>query len=124
MKTILCADFEFYKEIYSLIPKNNPDVVMDYVEDGETALEYLSKKRYDYLITTIVMPKLDGLHVIDEIRGDSSKYGNPDICVLTGLGGDIFMEQIDKRDVYYIDRYDSDVNEIQEEITKFLNKQK
>lgn len=120
MKTLLCADFEFYNEIYSKIPELNTGIDMDYVEDGEEALKKLSEKKYDFLISTIVMPKKHGFDVIDEIQTDNDKYGDPKICVLTGLTGDIFMEQIGKRDVEYIYRNNKTIEEIQSEITNFL----
>lgn len=120
MKTLLCADFEFHDEIYSKIPENNQEIEMDYVRDGEATLEALGMKKYDFLITTIVMPKLDGFNVIDRIYSDPDRYGKPKICVLTGLGGDLFMEQIKKRNVGYIYRNDKTIKEIQEEITRFL----
>jgi CheY-like chemotaxis protein len=122
MKTLLCADFGFYDEIYSKIPEQNPNVVMDYVEDGETALEYLSKKRYDYLITTIVMPKKHGFDVIDEIREEPDKYSSPKITILTGLCGDTFLEEVKKRKVNFISRYERNIEDILFDISKFLNK--
>jgi CheY-like chemotaxis protein len=119
MKTLLCADFEFYDSIYSKIPERNPDVQMDYVIDGKQALQKLSEKKYDFLITTIVMPEIHGLDLIDAIQADKDKYGNPKIAVLTGLGGEIFMEHIKKRKVDYIDRYDILIEDIQIEIERF-----
>ena len=46
---------------------------VDAVYDGEEALAYLSNSSYDGAILDIMMPKMDGLAVLKEIR----RQGNP-----------------------------------------------
>ena len=40
--------------------------------DGQAALEKLREERFDVLITELVMPKLDGLDLLDQLRSESS----------------------------------------------------
>lgn len=46
---------------------------VDAVYDGEAALEYLEAGNYDGVILDIMMPKLDGIQVLQELR----RRGNP-----------------------------------------------
>ena len=39
--------------------------------DGQAALEQLRDEHYDVLITELVMPKMDGLDLLDRLRIDS-----------------------------------------------------
>lgn len=54
---------------------------IDEASDGEQALEKLRAERYDILITELVMPKLDGLALLDAIREESSIKPNVIIMV-------------------------------------------
>ena len=58
------------RAITKILEKNNYSV--DTVYDGESALSYLDTEMYDAAILDIMMPKLDGLSVLKEIR----KKGN------------------------------------------------
>ena len=51
---------------------------MDAVFDGQAALEYLEADNYDCVILDIMMPKVDGITVLKEMR----KKGNliPMLC--------------------------------------------
>jgi CheY-like chemotaxis protein len=124
MRNLLCADIEFYDVIYSKIPSRNPDIKMDFVSDGEQALLKLSQNKYDLFITTVIMPRMDGIETIDKVQANPKIYGTPKIAILTGLGGDKFMEYVSKRKVDFIDRYDRKLEEILFEVDQFLKLEK
>ena len=44
--------------------------IVDTVDNGEDALVYARTNRYDGIILDIMMPKMDGLQVLSELRGD------------------------------------------------------
>ncbi len=54
------------KALTTILKRNNYSV--DAVYDGQTALEYLEMDNYDCAILDIMMPKLDGISVLKEIR--------------------------------------------------------
>lgn len=54
------------KALTTILKRNNYSV--DAVYDGQTALEYLEMDNYDCAILDIMMPKLDGILVLKEIR--------------------------------------------------------
>ncbi len=47
--------------------------VVDHVADGETGLDLASSESYDAAIIDIMLPKLDGLALIDQLRSRGSK---------------------------------------------------
>lgn len=54
------------KALTTILKRNNYSI--DAVYDGQTALEYLEMDNYDCAILDIMMPKLDGISVLKEIR--------------------------------------------------------
>ena len=58
------------RALKAILERNNYSV--DAVFDGKTALEYLEADNYDCVILDIMMPKVDGITVLKEIR----KKGN------------------------------------------------
>lgn len=76
MRLLLAEDEKaLSKALTAILERNNYSV--DAVYDGQAALEYLEADNYDGVILDIMMPKIDGITVLKEIR----KKGNliPDI---------------------------------------------
>jgi two-component system OmpR family response regulator len=48
--------------------------VVDHVADGEAGLDLASSESYDAAIIDKMLPKLDGLSLIDQIRSGGSNY--------------------------------------------------
>jgi DNA-binding response OmpR family regulator len=53
--------------------------------DGEEALEYAKSKEYDIILLDIMLPKLDGMEVCQQIR----EFSNVPIIMLTAKGDDM-----------------------------------
>lgn len=70
--TILVADDE--KEIRDLLRLylENENYHIVEAEDGEQALELFHQKKIDLCLLDIMMPKLDGYHVLQELRKESN----------------------------------------------------
>lgn len=72
MRILLAEDERsLSRAIVALLEKNNYSV--DAVYDGAEALEYLAAENYDAVILDIMMPKVDGLTVLRQLR----ERGNP-----------------------------------------------
>ena len=56
--------------------------VVDCAYDGEEALEYVRNNEYDIILLDIMLPKLDGLSVCQQIR----EFSNVPIIMLTAKG--------------------------------------
>lgn len=71
MRLLLAEDEKsLSKAIIAILQKNNYSA--DAAYDGEEALDYLASGNYDGLILDLMMPKLDGISVLKELR----KQGN------------------------------------------------
>ena len=72
MRILLAEDERsLSRAVIALLEKNNYSA--DAVYDGEEALEYLAAENYDAVILDIMMPKVDGLTVLQQLR----ERGNP-----------------------------------------------
>lgn len=58
---------------------------VDCAYDGEEALEYAKKKEYDIVLLDVMLPKLNGFEVCQQIR----EFSNMPIVMLTAKGDDM-----------------------------------
>ena len=72
MRILIVEDETFLAEALEQILKRNRYLV-DVVNDGLTGLEYSLSNIYDVIILDIMLPKLDGLKVLREIRKENIK---------------------------------------------------
>lgn len=67
MRLLLAEDEQVLsKALTTILTRNNYSV--DAVYDGQEALEYLKADNYDGVILDIMMPKVDGITVLQELR--------------------------------------------------------
>ena len=67
MRLLLAEDEKaLSKALTAILERNNYSV--DAVYDGEEALAYLDADNYDGVILDIMMPKVDGITVLKELR--------------------------------------------------------
>lgn len=67
MRLLLAEDEQaLSKALTTILQRNNYSVDVAY--DGQEALEYLAADNYDGIILDIMMPKVDGITVLKEIR--------------------------------------------------------
>jgi DNA-binding response OmpR family regulator len=53
-------------------------------DDGETALEALRREKPDLVLLDLIMPKLDGISVLRQMKNDDDLRGIP-VVILTNL---------------------------------------
>lgn len=91
-KILLVEDEADASEIYLDILKGEGlDAVA--VMDGTEALEALQKDKYSLVLLDIIMPKMDGVETLDQIKKDPNKYGTPKVVMLSNIGGDIAIDK-------------------------------
>jgi DNA-binding response OmpR family regulator len=61
------------------------DMQVDCAYDGEEALEYASNNKYDIILLDVMLPKLTGFEVCQQIR----EFSNVPIIMLTAKGDDM-----------------------------------
>lgn len=79
MRLLLAEDeLSLSKAICAILQKNNYSV--DAVYDGAQALEYIKSENYDGIILDIMMPKMNGIEVLRQVRQQG--YTTP-VLILT-----------------------------------------
>ena len=61
------------------------DMQVDCAYDGEEALEYVQNNKYDIILLDVMLPKLNGFEVCQQIR----EFSNVPIIMLTAKGDDM-----------------------------------
>lgn len=87
MKLLLAEDEKELSRALEVILRHN-NYAVDVVHDGQEALEYALAERYDGILLDVMMPKLDGLQVLQSLRKEG--VTSP-VLILTAKG-----EQEDK----------------------------
>lgn len=82
-KILVVDDDNFILEIVSLALMEKGDYAVKKAHNGQEALDYMKQENFDLVITDIIMPEIDGIKFIDEIRKE-----NKNIPVIVMSGGD------------------------------------
>lgn len=85
--------------------------VVGTAKDGEEACEMIKAKEPDVVLLDIVMPKLDGLGVMDKIRRDSSMKKHPSFIMVSAIGNEKITEDAFSlgADYYIMKPFDNDM---------------
>ena len=88
-KIIVVEDEQYLRELYIQILQQEGYSV-DSAEDGDIAFEKLSKNQYDLVLLDVILPKMDGLQILEKLSkmGDR-KFDNT--VLLTNLGQDLVV---------------------------------
>ena len=71
-------------------------------EDGKVALELLSKDKPDVILLDLIMPKMNGIEVLDTVRAGSAWGKKVPIVILTNLSpNDSIMGSVTKNEPSY-----------------------
>lgn len=84
--------------------------VVGTAKNGEEALKLVKEKEPDVILLDIIMPKLDGLGVLDRIRADASVKKQPHCLMISAIGNEKITEDAFLRgaDYYIMKPFDSD----------------
>jgi len=83
-KVIVIDDDLYIRELYEEILKDEGYTV-DSASNGEEAYNKLKIGGYDLILLDIMMPKMDGLGIIDALKKDPPPIKNGPIILLTNL---------------------------------------
>ena len=72
MKVLIVEDEEMLNNIIAKRLKVE-SMIVDQCYNGEDGLDYITTSSYDVIIIDIMMPKLDGLAVVRQMRGEGNK---------------------------------------------------
>lgn len=93
-KILVVEDEEDSKDVLVSLLNNTGKYEVSSASDGNDALAKLEAEtaKFDLVLLDIVMPRLDGIETLRLLKGDTTKYGNPIVLMLTNLGGDVAIE--------------------------------
>lgn len=90
-KILVVEDDKFLQELYvELLSDEGYEV--EYVNDGEAALEKLNSTLYDLILLDIMLPNKDGLGVLKELSDDRKKKQGQ-IIMLTNLAQEAVVQE-------------------------------
>lgn len=80
-------------------------------KDGEEAYKMIKEKEPDVVLLDIVMPKLDGLDVLDKVKQDTTIKNTPSFVMVSAIGKEKITEDAFDRgaDYYIMKPFDHDL---------------
>ncbi len=92
-KILVVDDEPDARDLFGELLSTVPEYEVETAEDGNDCLAKCEATKYDLVLLDIVMPKMDGVEALAQIKGNKEKYGDPIIIMLTNIGGDIAIEK-------------------------------
>ena len=84
-KILLVEDEVSLRELYLELLRQEGFSV-DQARDGQEALDMIQKGGYDLILLDLVLPKLSGVEVLEQLKKQKIKKSNGPVVVLTNLG--------------------------------------
>lgn len=86
-KILIVEDDESLRNLYITILKE-AGFSVDSAADGEVALTLMQKGGYDLILLDIMLPKIDGLTIMDRLSQNPPPVSNQHLVVLSNVGQD------------------------------------
>lgn len=122
VKILIVEDDQFIREFYEeLFVQEGYEV--DTASDGEAALTKIGQGNWSIILLDIMLPKIDGLGVLKELKNKFPNVKNGPIIVLTNLGNSTVINQAFNMGASgYLIKSALNPEEVLAEIKKFLTK--
>ena len=86
-----------------LISNDRELTLVGKANNGEDMYQIIKNKEPDVVLLDLIMPKIDGLSVMDMVNGDKNMKKHPDFIVITAVGQEKIAEDAFKKGAnYYI----------------------
>ena len=119
-KILVVEDEEYIRDLYVQILQKEGYLV-DSASDGEEAFMKMSKKEYDLILLDIILPKIDGLQVLEKLKKESIKITAP-VVLLTNLSQEVVVAKAMNYGVRgYMVKSDLTPSDILTEVRGYLN---
>lgn len=85
--------------------------VVGKAKDGDEAFQMIKEKQPDVVLLDIVMPKLDGLGVLEKVNGDRSIKKHPAFIIISAIGQECITEDAFNKgaDYFIMKPFDNDM---------------
>lgn len=91
-KLLIVEDDQFLREFYQELLQSEGYSV-DVAVDGEEGLQKVLLGGFDLVLLDIMLPKKDGLQILQELKAKKPQLPNKAIVVLTNLGQDSVIKE-------------------------------
>lgn len=91
----IADDNQFTLELLGEIISTDDELeLVGKANDGEEALELIKKSEPDVMLVDIVMPKLDGLSLMEKVNNDTTLKKRPEFIVVSAVGNESVTEDV------------------------------
>ena len=121
-RILVIEDDQFLRELYDeLLREEGYEVEL--AEEGQEGLDKLLKGGYSLVLLDIMLPKMDGLEILRQLKDKKPEAPNGPIVLLTNLGQDsIIKEGFNLGASGYLIKSAMNPDQVLSEIKVFLNK--
>lgn len=120
-RILVVEDDQALRDLYVLILKD-AGFTVDEAADGEAALAAMQKGGYDLVLLDIVLPRMDGIKILEHLKVNPPAAPNKKIVVLSNLGQDETIgNAMALGSVGYLIKSDYTPDQIVLRIQEFLN---
>ena len=104
LNVAIAEDNEITRELLGEIVSSDDELrLIGVAKDGEEACHLIREKEPDVVLLDIIMPKLDGLAVLDRIRADHTLKNRPSFLMISGISNEkITVDAFERGADYYI----------------------
>jgi two-component system response regulator (stage 0 sporulation protein A) len=112
LNVAIADDNESMRELLGNIVSNDEELhLIGTAKDGEEACNLIKEKEPDVVLLDIVMPKLDGLGVLDKIRQDETLKNRPSFLMISAVSNERITEDAFAKgaDYYIMKPFDNSI---------------
>lgn len=91
-KILIVEDDQFLRDFYQEL-LTTEGYTVDVAEDGEIGLSKISQGGWNLILLDIMLPKKDGLRILQDLKTRPPVKSNGPIVILTNLGHDAVINQ-------------------------------
>ncbi|MBU1031855.1 response regulator [Patescibacteria group bacterium] len=121
-KILIVEDDQFLREFYQEL-LTGEGYTVDMAEEGEIALSKIQNNPYDLVLLDIMLPKKDGVQILNDLKAKGPKTPNVIIVVLTNLEQDLMIKKcFDLGAEGYLIKSALNPDQVLTEIKSYLNR--
>lgn len=123
LNVAIADDNQMTRELLGDIVSSDSELqVIGTAKDGEEAYHLIKEKEPDVVLLDIVMPKLDGLGVLDRIRSDGTMKNRPTFLMISAVGNECITEDAFAKGADYYIMKPFDYSQILDRIKSVRNR--
>jgi len=119
-RILIIEDDEFLRTLYSNLLKDE-GFDIDTAEDGQIAYEKMQKPGWDLILLDIILPKMDGIEIVEKLKIEYPEVLKNKIIFLTNMDKNEMIQKVMHLGFTYLIKSDLNPEEFIIKIGGFLN---